>query len=667
MIIATAGHIDHGKTTLVQAITGHCTDRLPEEKRRGISIELGFAHWPAPDQAAREAEPYAPARLWSFVDVPGHERFVRHMIAGVQRIDAVLMVVAADDGIMPQTREHAEILSMLGHHDWVVALTKIDRVDSDRLQAVRAELAAWLDDLGLSVPLVEVDAPRGSGVAKLVDVLARIHAKRRSASAVDSRFFRMAVDRSFVVTGEGLVVTGTVLAGCIERDQRLVVSPSGLAVRVRAIRMAGQSSDRAVAGQRCALNVSGAGVERGSVDRGDWLLDPTIHGPTACVDVAIRWLNPAGSVRRVFTGHVHAGTSLLSAQISPLEHDPGHASSLTGLSLASQRHAPSTLARVHLQTETCAAIGDRWIIRSADAARTLGVAQVLLPSPRLTGQRGAAHAQSLRAIERVLGNLAVGQRDWAQCAAEALLDILPRAPAGISVRDWLLAWHLPADTPPAAAASGVSSMVLQRWRGEERLFDAARVRLLSQQLLNQIAQHHREVPNESGMAISDLLTGLPVIERPTMATLTLERLIAQGLLRRYGDRLALPDHVPRTDPENERLWSQLEPLLSQDRSASVHEIAERLACSAEYIISALERQARLGRVVRVAANRYLTLQRFESLLEQARLLATQERLSAAEFNRTTGLGRNLTIEVLETFDRLRFTRRRGSLRVLPLG
>jgi selenocysteine-specific elongation factor len=168
------------------------------------------------------------------------------------------------------------------------------------------------------------------------------------------------------------------------------------------------------------------------------------------------------------------------------------------------------------------------------------------------------------------------------------------------------------------------------------------------------------------MLASELSADLPSTERPTMMTLTLERLIAQGLLRRYGDRLALPDHVARADPEDERLWSQLESLLLQDRSASVHEIAERLACSAEYIVSALERQARLGRVVRVAANRYLTLQRFESLLEQARLLAAQERLSAAEFNRTTGLGRNLTIEVLETFDRLRLTRRRGSVRVLPL-
>ena len=666
MIIATAGHIDHGKTTLVQAITGQCTDRLPEEKRRGISIELGFAHWPAPDQTAAVGDPYAPARLWSFVDVPGHERFVRHMIAGVQRIDAVLMVVAADDGIMPQTREHAEILSMLGHRDWVVALTKIDRVDAERLKAVHAELGAWLDDLGLSAPLVELDAPRGSGVAELVEALARIQAQCLSDTAVDGRCFRMAADRSFVVTGEGLVVTGTVLNGSIERDQRLVVSPSGLSVRVRAIRVAGQPSDRAVAGQRCALNISGAGVERGSVDRGDWLLDPIIHSPTPCVDVAICWLNPAGSVRRVFTGHVHAGTSLLSAQISPLEYGPGHVSLHSGRSLASRVYASSTLARVYLQTETSAAIGDRWIIRSADAAQTLGVAQVLLPSPRLTGQRGAAHAQSLRAIERALGNQVVGQSDWAGRARESLLGILPRVPAGVSARDWLLAWHLPADIPAPAAAAEVPVMLLQRWRGEERLFDAARVQLLSQQLLDQIARHHREVPNESGMVISDLLTGLPVIERPAMVALTLERLIARGLLRRFGDRLALPEHVARADPEDERLWSQLEPLVSQDRSASVHEIAERFACSAEYIVRALERQARLGRVVRVAANRYLTLQRFELLLEQARLLATQERLSAAEFNRTTGLGRNLTIEVLETFDRLRLTRRRGSVRVLPL-
>jgi hypothetical protein len=293
------------------------------------------------------------------------------------------------------------------------------------------------------------------------------------------------------------------------------------------------------------------------------------------------------------------------------------------------------------------------------------VAQVLLPMPRLTAQRGAAHALSLRTIERSLSALAAARAEcWARCAVRALSEILPRLPTGLSARDWHVAWYLSPAVPGGEVESGAPMIVRQRWRAEERWFDAPRLRALSRQILDRIAGHHREAPSELGLTLSSLMVSLSASDRLVLAPVSLERLIAEGSVRRVGDRLAQPEHRPRADPQDERFWLQVEPELSQERSISIHELADRLVMTPEAITEALERQARLGRVVRVALNRYLTLARFEGLLEQARDLAAQGRLSAAEFNRATALGRNLTIEVLETFDRLRYTRRLGGLRLM---
>jgi selenocysteine-specific elongation factor len=282
MIVATAGHIDHGKTLLVRTLTGVDTDRLPEEKARGISIDLGFAYWPLES-----------GNVVGFVDVPGHERFIRNMLAGVCGIDFVLLVVAADDGVMPQTVEHLHILDLLDIRRGLAVVTKVDRVAPERVEAVREEVSGLLAGTRLAgIPVMPVSAVTGAGIEPLREALAAAANEHAGRSARDQHF-RYAIDRAFTIAGSGTVVTGTVFNGAVAVNDKLVVSPRGTPVRVRGIQIRGKPADRAQAGQRCALNLTGAnpadralagqrgahnppGTDLEPVARGDWLLAEAI-------------------------------------------------------------------------------------------------------------------------------------------------------------------------------------------------------------------------------------------------------------------------------------------------------------------------------------------------------------------------------------------------------
>ena len=308
MIVGTAGHIDHGKTALVRALTGVETDRLKEEKTRGISIELGYAY-----TALEHGD------VLGFVDVPGHERLVHTMVAGATGIDFALLVVAADDGVMPQTREHLAILELLGITRGAVALTKVDRVDDQRLRQVQAELTAELAPTALrAAPVFPLNAlaPDDPGTAAL---RRHLHdAAAHNPVRQDDALFRLAVDRVFTLTGHGVVTTGTVFSGRIRTGDTLVVMPSGTPARVRGIHAQNQASDSGHAGQRCAINV--AGVDKDSISRGDWLADPRLFAPTTRIDVRLRLL--AGSNLRLAPWaplHVHMGTTHRVAHVVPLE------------------------------------------------------------------------------------------------------------------------------------------------------------------------------------------------------------------------------------------------------------------------------------------------------------------------------------------------------------
>ncbi|HYM31445.1 MAG TPA: selenocysteine-specific translation elongation factor, partial [Candidatus Cybelea sp.] len=353
MIVATAGHVDHGKTSLVRSLTGVDTDRLAEEKRRGMSIELGFAY-----------ADFAGARI-GFVDVPGHERFVRNMLAGVAAIDFALLVIAADDGPMPQTREHVAILDLLGVKRGAVALTKIDRVAETRIAEVRGQIAGLLAPTGLAnAPVFPVVATDETSIGALRQHLG-IAENAADIKPADG-YFRLAVDRAFVLPGIGLIATGAVFAGEARVGDRLTVSPLGKSVRLRSIRTQDRPSEIARAGDRAALNIAGD-VERAELQRGDWIVAPEVHAPADRIDVRLHVLpGEARALAHWTPVHVHLGAADVTGRVAVLE----------GRSIA-----PGTqgLAQLVLDQPAGALTHDRFVLRDQSALRTIAGGMVLDP------------------------------------------------------------------------------------------------------------------------------------------------------------------------------------------------------------------------------------------------------------------------------------------------
>ena len=347
MIIGTAGHVDHGKTTLVRALTGVDGDRLPEERRRGMTIDLGYAY----------------AGAWGFIDVPGHERLVATMLAGAGGIDAALLAVAADDGVMPQTVEHVQVLDLLGVAQGVVAITRADRAP-DRVAAVAAQVRALLAGTGLvGATVLPVSAVTGEGIEPLRAALAALSPAGRDAAG----HARLAVDRAFTVAGAGLVVTGTLVCGRIAVGERLLLSPGGQEARVRGLHAQNRPAEAAMAGQRVALNL--AGLARADVARGDWVLHPEAHAPTALLDGTLRTLPGAPGLRGGLPVHVHLAAAHVTGRLDPLG---------------------AGLARLVLDRTIGALAGDRFVLRDAAARRTIGGGVVLDPFPPRRGARAAA-------------------------------------------------------------------------------------------------------------------------------------------------------------------------------------------------------------------------------------------------------------------------------------
>jgi selenocysteine-specific elongation factor len=407
MIVATAGHIDHGKTTLVKALTGVDTDRLPQEKARGISIDIAFAYWREPQGATL-----------AFVDVPGHERFVRNMLAGVCGIDFALLIVAADDGVMPQTREHLNIVDLLGIDRGIAVVTKADRVDAQRLREVTQEAGQLLAGTSLAGSRVmPVSAATGEGIEALRTTLADAAHEYRAAAAAGRRF-RYAVDRAFTIAGSGTVVTGTVFDGTVKAGDRVLLSPAGIEVRVRGIQKDGRKADSACAGERCALNL--AGIELAQVQRGDWVLDAQLHAPTTRIDVELQVLAGEPHALKHWTPvHLHIGTSDVTARVSLRRGEaiePG----------------AKAFARLITSQPMVALHGDRFILRDQSARYTLGGGRVLDAFPAQRRLPVEVRARQLRAL--------------ASCApAEALKALVADSASGVAGEQFARNFNLDKD------------------------------------------------------------------------------------------------------------------------------------------------------------------------------------------------------------------------------
>lgn len=630
MIVGTAGHVDHGKTSLVRALTGVETDRLEEEKARGISIELGYAYVPV-DGAADAVEP-----VLGFVDVPGHERLVHTMLAGAGGVDFALLVVAADDGVMPQTREHLAILDLLGVARGAVALSKADRADAARLRQVQAQIAALLEPTALKgAPVFPLDA-LAAGDPGVAALRAHLHAVAAvAARRDDSGLFRLAVDRVFTLAGHGTVATGTVRAGRVRVGDAVTVMPDGTSVRVRGIHAQNRAADVGRAGQRCALNL--AGIERDAVARGDWLADARLFRPSRRWDANLRLLAGGSAVLRDWTPlHLHCGTA----------HQVAHV-----VLLDAERLGAGESGRVQLVFDVpmCAVAGDRFIARDAQAARTIGGGVILDPCPPERRRRSPARLAWLASAERML-------------AGEGIGPLLEQSPHGIALEDLVRGCAV----EPERIALPERACRIETTRGIFLFLDA-HWRALHDRVLAALREFHARQPDEAGVEGGRLRRLVdPTLDQALWQRLV-EDLLANGAMRREGAWLHLPEHRVEPSEDERRLMQQLHPLITAGGYDPpwVRDLARAVAMDEEVVRRALRRSAAGGRTHQVVRDLFYARERVAELAAVLHDLAGRHgAVEAAQYRDALGIGRKRAIQILEFFDRVGYTRRVRDAHVL---
>ena len=630
MIVATAGHIDHGKTLLVKRLTGIDTDRLPEEKRRGISIDIGFAHLRLPDGSTI-----------GFIDVPGHERFVRNMLAGVSGIDFVLLVVAADDGVMPQTREHLAILDLLGVRQGLLVITKVDRVSPERVEAVTAELRALVADTVLcDAPVLAVSAMTGDGVDLLRETLvARLAAQR--LGAVEGRHFRLASARGFTVAGSGTVVTGTIFAGHVKVGDTLALSPSGVAVRVRGLQVQGRTVEQAAAGARCAVNLTGADLQKDAITRGEWLVDPAIHAPTSRIDVHLRALATEQNPLRHWTPvHLHLGTTDVTGRLSTRRD----------LSIA-----PGTaeVAQIVLDQPVGAIAGDRFIVRDFSAQRTIGGGHVIDPFPPPRRRRIAERQLELAALD-------------GGAPPDVLQALLPQARAGIDVALFERRFNLTAEAAQRLyQAAGLQVL----GRELRRAFEPARLVAMREALLAEVRSFHAKSPQATGIELAVLQKNAGLALPDEILQAVLRDAVQARTLELTGGLARLPGFDAAANSADEAMWKRVRPLLSKTPNAppQVREIAATLKLDEKALQAMLQRRIKRGELVRIDPQRvYLraAIVALAQLVEATAKAVPGGQFNAAQYRDQAGIGRSLAIQILEHFDSAGLTLRVGDARKL---
>ena len=631
MIIGTAGHVDHGKSALVRALTGTDPDRLKEEKERGITIDLGFAYWRQDD-----------GRVIGFVDVPGHERFVHTMLAGAHGIDLVLLVVAADDGVMPQTREHLAIMQMLGLSRAVVALSKVDLVDAARRASVTAEIAALLAPTPFAgAEVLPVSVVSGEGLEALA---ARLRAEPERDRAGGLRF-RLAVDRCFTLAGTGTVVTGTVLSGRVAVGEQVLVSPSGLEARVRSLHRQNRAAEAAQAGDRCALNLAGPAISRGAIGRGDMVLDPALHAPTRRIDASVSVLaEEKRGLSSWMPVRVHHAAADIAGRVVPLE-EGGVPQGGTGL------------VQLVLEAPLAALAGDRVVLRDTSASRTLGGGVLLdLRAPerrRRTPERLAV----LAALDAELG--------------PGMLGALAEQPPWLVDLDLFLRDHgLSAETGEAllrAAGLAILPGDGTRW-GTAPLVWAG----LRQAAVAALDAFHAANPDLQGMTVERLRLALQPRLLPAPFRAALAGLQQAGDVLVQGAWVRRPSHVARLLPADEAVWRAILPRLAgaeRFRPPRVRDFALALGADERRVRRVLKSVARRGEVDEVAPDHFFLR---GTLAEMAAIATRLSDPPGALFNAATfrdhlgegshNAGRKVAIQVLEFLDRHGVTVRRGDAR-----
>jgi selenocysteine-specific elongation factor len=636
IVLGTAGHIDHGKTALIQALTGIDTDRLPEEKARGSTISLGFAPLDLDD-----------GRRVSVVDVPGHEGLVRTMVSGASGIDLVLLVVAADEGVMPQTREHVAICELLGIDRGIVALTKIDATEPDLAALAREEISAFLSDTALAdAPVLPVSSLTGEGIAELRAAIGKaIDAAKPRTSRTGPP--RLSIDRSFSAKGFGCVVTGTLVGGSFAVGDNVEIQPSGRRCRIRGLQSHGVSVERCPPGLRCAINLQG--VELEEVERGQVVSAPGLLGTTLSADVEVAWLPIAPPVEDQAAIEFLTGTAKRRAWLAPIGDEP-------------LRPGEVGFARVHIDGEPVAlAPGDRFIARgfarNAAAGSTIGGGVVLDVAP-------PHRRPSAPEVRRDLAQLAAGD------PAERLLVLIRRSgfrgleddrlrrEAGLEAGacDALLA--------ALAAKAEIASTANGRWLCGDALGE------LERRLLANLAAYHRAEPIRPGMPTGALRGSLPDNVARDSAELIVARLASRALIAIEGDLARLPEHRPTLSAADQALVTRI---AADARGAaleppSLKDWQQRLGIAADPLHDLLAHLVRAGQLVRAPGDLWFDRTAVDALREKVVAeLRARGRLETPDYKALIGTSRRTAVPLMELFDQEHLTVRSGEARVLRRG
>ncbi len=637
MIIATAGHVDHGKTLLVKALTGIDTDRLPEEKRRSLTIDLGFAYLPIVGH-----------ETIGFIDVPGHERFIRNALCGLAGTDFILLVVAADDGPMPQTAEHLAIIDLLGISHGAVAITKADRVPLQRLRQVEGEIADLLAGTTLAeAARFAVSALTGDGVRSLLDHLIACSARMPPRGSAGR--FRLAIDRTFDIVGAGFVVTGTVFSGCISVGDFVEIAGLDSRLRVRGIHAQDARAEVGRAGQRCAVNLASPELRKELITRGHWLTSEGGAAPVAKFDAELRVLGMRDEPLEHWTPvHVHVGAAETTGRVAVLE----------GAAIAP---GATGLAQLVLDKPIGAVFGDHLIVRDQSARFTLGGGRVLDIFPPRRGRARPARLAQLRALASA-------------SHAEALTGLLEQCREGVDLGRFAESRNLTADELAEVArnvaiktltgdalqrgssarpgAAGGFGFAPSAW---EAVLAAARARL---------ERWHKEHPGAHGVGERQILTGTGIAMAPEVQEAVAAELVREGALVKTELGLRLPTHQARLAPADAVLWGRVEAELTKAaaRPLAARDLSLATGLDLRRVEMLLKQAARLDLVRYVSKSRVARpedLQRLAGMVERIATTADDGAVSVAELRDASGIGRNMSVEVMEYFEKQRFTQRVG--------
>ena len=629
VIVGTAGHIDHGKTSLVKALTGIDADRLEEEKRRGITIDIGFAHLELPS-------PTGETLRLGFVDVPGHERFVRNMLAGIGGIDLVVLVIAADEGIKPQTREHFDICRLLAVRRGLTVLTKSDAVDQDTLEVVRLEVADFLRGSFLDAsrsPIVAASSLTGLGLENVKHALAKVASE--AATKDSTAIARLPVDRVFTMKGFGTVVTGTLVSGTIQKEEELEVFPSGRRVRVRGVQVHGAAAEKAIAGERTALNLAGASTD--DLARGAMLAPPSTFKSASRIDAQVFLLPSARSLKDGARAHFHAYTMETIAEIRLLE-------------ARQLKPGAETFAQLRLSEPALLLPGDRFILRQFSPVVTIGGGIVLDAAP-IARKRGAAQKAASAAF---LGAMLAGSPQEILSARVARREL-----AGLALSEVPAEMNLPPDQAEKLSAQAE----LVRCGGV--LVSQSAFREASVRAANVVKEFHDANPLVAGMSKEELRGRLGA--GPEVFEALLGQAVKQKQIEIAGEALRLPGRG----------------VVMKDEEAESKKIIEQAFASAGLQVPSLREVLSGLKVDKMRAQKIVTLLLRDKVLVKisddlvfhqtalaglrqkiADLKKTTATIDVGRFKEITGVSRKYAIPLLEYLDRERVTRRVGNERVI---